>query len=209
MKRYIILFTAIFFIVGCQEHTAEQETMAPTTTIPSPETLAEPQSTSTFPLLPSPETTPEFIVAVSPPESTIIPFNLFQSDLTNGQLYYEGVRDAQGGYNNSLCVALEFFAIDIEYALASNESQVTEVIPFDERKNRVNIWLDGVLLTNVNKDLWWGPSGHTFCWQADADIGSHEVVFQLVVTSADIRNYTWFFAISGEPIPLATFTPKP
>ena len=30
-------------------------------------------------------------------------------------------------------------------------------------------------ITRMNKNLWWGPSGHTFCWHADADVGNYKV----------------------------------
>lgn len=38
------------------------------------------------------------------------------------------------------------------------------------------IQVDEQPLHKITKDLWWGPSGQTYCWYADLEPGKHVVV---------------------------------
>jgi len=179
---------------------AERVTAKPTFTslVPSP--------TATYSPLPSPQPRPRQIVGVSPPESSVVPLNLYQADLTNETHLYEGARTQDGGYDTSVCVA--FLAVPIRQEGEKSHINSEDAVPSPDRIHRVQLTVDGVVLTKVTKDLWWGPMGHTFCWHADLVPGNHTAHFQFKLPLDQVLEYTWYFVITDESIPLATWTPR-
>lgn len=219
MLKYLSLFRTILFLCclasvaslsACQSSRNENDESAFLTIAPAVVQATVVSSTivptAAFSSLPSLQPKPWQIVGVSPPELSIVPINLYQADLVNENFMYEGVRSQEGGYSNSVCVA--FLAVPIRQEREMQVIDSNDAVLSPDRLRRAQLILNNNTLTQVVKDLWWGPMGHTFCWDTDLGPGSHQASFRFQVTSDEVIEYTWNFIISNESIPLATMTPR-
>ncbi len=149
-------------------------------------------------VVPTPEPRPEFIMRVSPSESTSIPLNVYQSEVENAI----GFTESLGAHNANVCVQLSSFEL-----ARQGEN-------FADRKSflkRNSMYVDGqkvevhsqVLIGYTEES---GEGGTKFdfvehpiiCWRAPLNVGLHEAEFQFRQTSGDMQNYTWYFLLTDE-----------
>jgi hypothetical protein len=69
------------------------------------------------------------------------------------------------------------------------------------------MWLDILAYTEAQDAE--GMGWVVYCWQADLEVGNHDVLLQFSQTSGNIQEYRWCFAVTSEEVPLSTVTPRP
>ena len=192
--------------VGCQPATERYEPVAATT--PTPEKVAtilptlSPDDVTWVPL-PTIQPRPEFIVDISPPESSTIPWEYFRYEHPEIRLY--GFIDLESGfsmgYGSRICVNIDLGEVvqsgdDLNISSAQARMQLrlvgTDIVP--EQAGGLSGLLENY---STLKDATW-ESFTIYCWQVPLGAGTHTLNLQFRQTSGSILEYTWQFALSDE-----------
>jgi len=162
-------------------------------------TVLSPAPTSTPIVLPTAQPRPDFISKVGPEESSILSLETYETEYVHAI----GMRNLETGYASTVCVEPDLgylvqkgddFA-DMESVLGCIELRV------DGEEREVADGLDRLLDIEVLQDgevyaRFGGP--YVFCWHAPVGVGVHLVSFQFRQTSGDIKEYTWYFAVTED-----------
>jgi hypothetical protein len=143
---------------------------------------------------------PDFIRAVGPEESSVVPLRVYRA---GGGTIVLQVRSAETGYASSICVEPA-----IGYLLQAGDffhtaDSVLERIEFqvDGIERPVDQWWDGEVAHEMVQDgrivaSFGGP--YVFCWKAPVGVGTHLVSFRFRQSSGDIQEYSWAFAVTQD-----------
>lgn len=196
MKQdYPLSFLIFIFILPLVSCTKNGSTPSLETGLPSSMATVAWIETPTY------EERPEFIAAVSPPESVIIPFELYHhfSEASIGH----GIVDIEDGFHSSICVRPS-----LRFLVQPGDILLDEHLIWE----RMDLLVNGAPMEAYNKvfqrglpmgstsdgparsDTAW-IEGDTYCWKAPLEKGRWQATFQFRQTSGDVKTYTWNFEI--------------
>ena len=162
-------------------------------------TVLSPVPTSTPVLLPTAPPRPDFISEVGPVESSVLSLEVCEAEYSQ----VEGMHDSETGYASSVCVDPDLdYLVQKGDDFADAESVLERIeLRVDGEEREVADWLDMLLDIEMLQDgevyaRFGGP--YVFCWHAPAGAGTHMVSFQFRQTSGDIKEYTWYFAVTED-----------
>jgi hypothetical protein len=162
-------------------------------------TTLSPVPTSTPILLPTAQPRPDFIRGVGPEESSVVSLKTYEAEYSQ----VVGMRDLETGYASTVCVRPDIsHLVQKGDYFADTESVLERVeLRVDDVQREVAVSSNGLLDIEVLRDgevyaRFGGP--YAFCWHAPVGVGTHVVSFQFRQTSGDIKEYSWYFAVTED-----------
>jgi len=148
--------------------------------------------------LPTLQPRPEFIVRVSPEESSRVPWWVYKGEFEQGP----GFRDAEEGFASMVCIEPDLGALvqDGDHFIADTIDERMELIVDGIPRSSTTGLVRGSIVDNL-KDLESRevlstfPGFYNLCWSAPVGRGIHQVTFRFRQTSGDIQEYVWQFEI--------------
>jgi hypothetical protein len=150
--------------------------------------------------LPTVEPRPPFIRGISPEESMVVPRKRYEDDSN----IIRGLREEKHGYASNICISL-----DLGHLTEPGDNLLERETLF----NRTELVVDDTVLAHQDGLLQGGELvtlykadnpelGATYgalnviCWDAPLGIGVHKAVFRFFQTSGNVKEYSWYFAIT-------------
>jgi hypothetical protein len=162
-------------------------------------TALSPAPTSTPIVLSTAQPRPDFINEVGPEESSVLSLEVYEAEYS----HVVGMRNLETGYASTVCLSPDLdYLVQKGDDFADAESVLARIeLRVDGEEREVADWLDRLLDIEMLQDgevyaRFGGP--YVFCWHAPVGVGVHLVSFQFRQTSGDIKEYSWYFAVTED-----------
>ena len=148
--------------------------------------------------LPTLQPRPEFIIRVSPEESSRVPWWVYKGEFVK----VIGFHQAKDGFASMVCVEphLEALVQDGDHFISNTVDERMELIVDGIPRSSTTGLVRGSRAYKL-KDLESRevlsscPSFYSLCWSAPVGRGIHQVTFRFRQTSGDVQEYAWQFEI--------------
>jgi hypothetical protein len=162
-------------------------------------TVLSPTPTSTPIVLPTAPPRPDFISEVGPEESSVLSLETYEAEYS----HVVGMRNLETGFASTVCLSPDLgYLVQKGDDFIDTESVLQRIeLRVDGEEREIADWLDRLLDVEKLQDgevyaRFGGP--YIFCWHAPVGTGTHLVSFQFRQTSGDIKEYTWYFAVTED-----------